>query len=1004
MPRRSLLTTSERAALLAFPVEEAELIRHYTFSERDLSLIRQHRGGHNRLGFAVQLCYLRFPGYALPTETIPPDFLLSFVARQLHIDPDLWSRYAQRDETRRDHLVEVQAFLGLAPFGLQHSRDFVERLTELALQTDRGIVLATALVEALRQQRIIVPSIDGIERVCAEALTRGSRRVYATLTEGLTSKQQAELDRLLEPRGDAKFSSLAWLRQSPGLPNAKHILEHLERLRAIRDLGLPDDLERSVHQNRLLKLAREGGQTTAQHLRVLEPLRRYAILVAVMLETRATLTDEIIDLHDRILGMLFNRAKRDHAEQFQHSGKAINEKVRLFYKVGQALLEAKQSGKDPFSAIEAILPWEDFTASVAEAEKLAKPEGFDFLYRLTDGYTQLRRYTPELLDTLQLKAAPAARELLAAVDTLREMNGQQVRKVPEGAPAGFVRKRWQDLVFTDQGIDRRFYELCVLAELRNALRSGDIWVQGSRQFKDFEDYLLPAERFATLQAQQALPLAVDTDGERFLQARLELLKQELQRVDQLAASEELPDATITDRGLRITPLEKAVPAEAEALMQQAYALLPHLKITELLLEVDDWTGFNRHFTHIRSGEEAPDRSLLLTAVLADALNLGLRKMAESCAGTSYARLSWLQAWHIRDETYTAALAELTNAQYQHPFACYWGDGTTSSSDGQRFRAGGPGEGTAHFNAKYGSEPGVTFYTHISDQYAPYHIKVIHAPVRDSTYVLDGLLYHESDLRIEEHYTDTAGFTDHVFALMHLLGFRFAPRIRDLGDNRMYVPGDAKAYPRLANLVGGNLNLNQISAHWDDILRLATSIKHGTVTASLMLRKLGSYPRQNGLAVALRELGRIERTLFTLEWLQSVELRRRIQVGLNKGEAKNALARAVFFNRLGEMRDRSFENQRYRASGLNLVIAAIILWNTVYLERVINELRAQGRVVNEELLQHLSPLGWEHINLTGDYTWQQSRGLLKGSYRPLRSAQRNRSHHKTLAYVFFRLVS
>jgi hypothetical protein len=145
-----------------------------------------------------------------------------------------------------------------------------------------------------------------------------------------------------------------------------------------------------------------------------------------------------------------------------------------------------------------------------------------------------------------------------------------------------------------------------------------------------------------------------------------------------------------------------------------------------------------------------------------------------------------------------------------------------------------------------------------------------------------------------------------------------------------------------------------------------------------------YPRQNGLAVALRELGRIERTLFTLEWLQSVELRRRVQVGLNKGEAKNALARAMFFNRLGELRDRSFENQRYRASGLNLVVAAIILWNTVYLGRAVQALRAQGEVIDEALLQHLSPLGWEHINLTGDYRWQALGERQPGEYRPLRS--------------------
>src|ERR1700731_3658888 len=152
----------------------------------------------------------------------------------------------------------------------------------------------------------------------------------------------------------------------------------------------------------------------------------------------------------------------------------------------------------------------------------------------------------------------------------------------------------------------------------------------------------------------------------------------------------------------------------------------------------------------------------------------------------------------------------------------------------------------------------------------------------------------------------------------------------------------------------------------------------------MLRKLGSYPRQNGLAVALRELGRIERTLFILDWLQSVELRRRTNAGLNKGEARNALARAVFFYRLGEIRDRAFENQRYRASGLNLALAAIVLWNTVYLGRAVAELRAQGEVISDLLLSHIAPLGWEHITFNGDYVWPTE--PLKQDFRPLRNPQ------------------
>ncbi len=930
------------------------------------------------------MCYLRHPGFALPTDAEPPAPLLAIVGRQLRVEPDIWPQYAQRPETRREHLAELQAWLSLSPFAIADYRRFVHQLAELAQQTDRGIVLAEALIEMLRQQRIIMPTLDVIERVCSEALTRGTRQVYEALTAPLSDHHRRALDGLLAIREGTKGSGLIWLRQPPGPPKPKHVLTHLERLKTVRELWLPDGSERTIHQNRLLKLAREGGQMTAQHLRDLEPVRRYATLVAVILDTCATLIDEIIDLHDRFMGTLFSKAKRNHADRFQQSGKAINDKVRLYSRIGRALLDAKQSGSDPFAAIEAIIPWEVFSESINEAETLAQPEAFDFLALVGDGFTQLRRYTPTLLESLSMKAAPTARDLLAGVEVLKGMNERQARKVPDDAPTSFVRKRWESLVRTQDGLDRRFYELCVLSELKNSLRSGDIWVQGSRQFKDFEEYLLPAPRFTVQREQKALGLAVETDCGSFLQNRLSLLEQELATVERLAAANELPDAAVTSSGrLKITPLDNAVPDEAEVLIQQAYSLLPHLKITELLLEVDSWTGFTRHFTHLKSGAEADDHHLLLTTILADAINLGLSKMAESCPGTTYAKLTWLQAWHIRDETYSSGLADLVNTQLRQPFAAYWGDGTTSSSDGQNFKAGGRGQFAGQVNLKYGQEPGVQFYTHISDQYAPFHTKVINATVRDATHVLDGLLYHESDLRIEEHYTDTAGFTDHVFALMHLLGFRFAPRIRDLADKRLYIHGDAKQYPTLAGMVGGNVNVKQIRAHWDEILRLAASIKQGTVTASLMLRKLGSYPRQNGLAVALRELGRIERTLFALDWMQNVELRRRVQIGLNKGEAKNALARAVFLNRLGEIRDRSFENQRYRASGLNLVVSAIVLWNTVYLERAVQALRDSGKEVDDKLLPHLSPLGWEHINLTGDYIWRQSRQVEQGKFRPLR---------------------
>ncbi|ECN9257854.1 Tn3 family transposase, partial [Salmonella enterica subsp. enterica serovar Enteritidis] len=507
---------------------------------------------------------------------------------------------------------------------------------------------------------------------------------------------------------------------------------------------------------------------------------------------------------------------------------------------------------------------------------------------------------------------------------------------------------------------------------------------GSRQFKAFDEYLLPKDSFQSLIQTQALPIAVDADCQTYLQSRLNLLGTELKQTNKLAKADKLPEATITaTTGLKITPLDAVMPESAQALITQVASMLPHIKITELLLEVDDWTGFSDEFTHLKTDETTKDKHLLLTTILSDGINLGLRKMAESCPGTTYSKLTRLQAWHIRDETYASALGVLTNTQFTNDFARHWGDGTTSSSDGQRFKAGGRAESTGHINPKYGSEPGRLIYTHVSDQYSPFHSKLINVGIRESTYVLDGLLYHESDLKVEEHYTDTAGFTDHVFALMHLLGFKFAPRIKDLGKTKLFIPKGHNPYQALKPLIGGTINTKVIEDNWSDVLRLATSIKQGTATASLLIKKLGSYPRQNSLALALREVGRIERTLFILQWLQSKELRRRVQAGLNKGEARNALARAVFFNRLGEIRDRGFEQQRYRASGLNLLTAAIVLWNTVYIERAVNALREQGQEIDTDHLQYLSPLGWEHINLTGDYLWKSNARIGNGKFRPLR---------------------
>ncbi len=508
MPRRTILSDAELASLLALPDTETELIRRYTFSDADLAIISQHRGPANRLGFAVQLCYMRYPGVVLAAGDAPPMSLLRLVAAQLKLSPEHWAAYGKREQTRREHLVELQTVFGFRLFGKRHYRPAVHGLEELAWQTDKGVVLAGTLVDGLQRQAILLPTPPVIERICAEAITRGNRRIYRALNEPLVNAHRRRLDDLLERRENSKKTHLQWLRQSPGRPNSRHMLEHIERLKYLQAADLPDGIGRSLHQNRLLKLAREGGQMRAAELAKFEPLRRYGTLVALVVEGVATVTDEIVDLHDRILGRIFNAAKQRHQRQFQEAGKAINDKVRLYSKIGRALLEARQSGTDAFAAIESVIPWEAFVASVTEAQKLAPSDDFDYLPRVVDSHAMVRRYAPAFLAALDFSAAPAAQGVLDAVGALRSMYAGSSRLLPADAPTAFIKKRWEKLVFTVGGIDVRFYEICALSELRNALRSGDIWVRGSRQFKNFEEYLLPPPSFAVLRRSGAWPLAV----------------------------------------------------------------------------------------------------------------------------------------------------------------------------------------------------------------------------------------------------------------------------------------------------------------------------------------------------------------------------------------------------------------------------------------------------------------------------------------------------------------
>ena len=230
---------------------------------------------------------------------------------------------------------------------------------------------------------------------------------------------------------------------------------------------------------------------------------------------------------------------------------------------------------------------------------------------------------------------------------------------------------------------------------------------------------------------------------------------------------------------------------------------------------------------------------------------------------------------------------IINAHLMHPFAKLWGNGLTSSSDGQFFRAAGRGAKRSDVNAHYSGDPGSKFYTWVSDQYGHFHILPMGATEDEAVYVLDGLYGHESKIDIDEHYVDTGGASEHVFGLFALAGKRIAPRLRDLKDRRLHCFEGADAYPAIKHHFGDRIDSGAIREGWDEALRAGVSVVDRLVAPSTLLKKLAALPKTNTLSRALREIpvgtgyaiwtgiGAVGAAIFGMIWLGEARTAARI---------------------------------------------------------------------------------------------------------------------------------
>ena len=353
--------------------------------------------------------------------------------------------------------------------------------------------------------------------------------------------------------------------------------------------------------------------------------------------------------------------------------------------------------------------------------------------------------------------------------------------------------------------------------LRGALRSGDVWVNHSRRYADPESYLIPKELWPSMRQDACRILGLPESPEQHLKLKQDELEALYRELDEKIGQGD--GVTIENNRLSLTRLSaEDLPQSVTALQQTITQRLPRVDLDDLLIEVDQWTRFQDDFSHASKHQASNPQNvrLLYASILAQANNYGLTKMAE-ISGLSYSQLAWFTKWYLREETLQAGVNRLVNYHFHLPLSSYWGGGTLSSSDGQRFPVAVKAKNSTAI-PRYGYGQILTLYSWTSDQHSQWRCKPEPSTVRDATYVLDGLLDNETELPLFEHTTDTAGYTEKIFGFFDGLGFLFSPRIRDLNDQHIYCVDKTLKYQHLGPIIKGRINIERIGKQWDTLLR------------------------------------------------------------------------------------------------------------------------------------------------------------------------------------------
>ncbi len=903
--RNRILSKKEREEVLFFLLQEKNPYVNFKLTEDDFSKIKKLEI-HLQLGYAIQLLYLREKGINIGSmyERIPEN-IVKYVALQLHCNTVFLEKYWKIKNTSNRHFQEIYQSLKFSKF--QYTKDLKNKIYKIVFFNGNNLDMVKEFFLLLKSSKIIPPKISVIEYFLWTAIANSESDICSKILKQGIDKEKLKILLNIEINGTSTYSRIKNITVNSNSTGVKELLKVIKELDMYCNRIDLSFLSEKKLRYFIIEIQRSDKFRIEKFQK---QDKKDAYLAMFIYFKRKEFVDMVIEVTSNYANTIMKRSRKKTKE---HN---IQNHIKL--KTNSEKLKEVVTNILKIQGIEELKKYQNLLLPLKNELELQpeEMEDIDFLVKSHQNFN----YFDKLLECIQFDSNTKP-EFINHLKAFKSFKNK--KKVHINTSIFSI--QWQKNI-KKYGATKKVVELAFLYSIRDYIRSGDIFVRDSRKYNSFDHYLI--EQYKEIDTKEA---------RKFVETMKLLIK--------IPKTIEFSTEIIHD--------------ENSVFSDRIYSYFPKITMTEILYEVNSWTKILEDIRDLEKNS-LEKQKLLIATLLSNGHNIGFSKMSIS-SSIDEAVLRRINEFYFNNEALSKAQKTLVNYHHSLKIVGNWGSGASSSSDGMRVPINSKTI-YADYNAHYGNKGG-GIYRHISDQYTPFYVQMLEG--RDSNHVLDGLLYHGTDLGIYEHSTDTAGYTEQMFALTYFLGFNFKPRIKNLAQQQLYAFENVE----VEEIKFKKINEKIIIENYNEIVRLIESIRCGKVKASLILQKINSYNKDNGVAKGLKEIGRILKTKYILEYYSDEDLRKEVQKMLNKGEAINSVGRLMFFGKHGRLNENTIEKQLEKASCLNILLSSLIIWNSRYLDKVYWAVKDKEWFDKKEFYR-VSPLGTQHVNFLGKYIFEE----------------------------------